>query len=121
MSWIDDLVPPGSVREVLHQRTLRRKLRYWCFRLRSEVEGISDAEAPSELVDLYEDQQWFDGWGNFGATWDLDEEDPLVVVPRWRTIHEEWDEVIQGQLQRNQIESRKNLRKAAVDGNEVHD
>ena len=118
--WADKLVPPGSVREDLHTYTLRRRIRYWCFRLRSEEEGISKSKGkPAGLKPFYEKQEWFDGWENFAATWDLDDEDPFKTVPRWESVHEEWDRTLEEELRRNKIQSRKNQRKQAS-GNEGH-
>ncbi len=114
--FVDVLVPEGSVEDFLYVRQVRRKVRYWLFRLRSEAEGLGDAKGiPAGLKTHYKKQEWFDGWENFGATWDVDDEDPLTTVPRWETIHEEWDRVLEQEHRANRISARQRRRNNQVE------
>ncbi|MDX1407027.1 MAG: hypothetical protein R3330_02810, partial [Saprospiraceae bacterium] len=71
--------------------------------------------------------QWFDGWENFGKTWDVGGADsdfavskvknprdgsdsPLETVPRWTTIWEENEDEMTAQMRANEIEARKRRR-----------
>lgn len=70
---------------------LRRRARYWCSRLRNEHEGGCPADGcPPKLRAYYEGLKGFPGWLYFAVTWDLDEYDPLRIVPRAMSVHEEW-------------------------------
>lgn len=114
-AFVGELVPEGSVPERLYERTVRRRIRYVASRLYTEAnDGAPMDDIPEGFLEHFEDQEWFDGWENWGVTWDLgeldSEEGPLAAVPRWLSIHEEWDEVIRGELQVNEIEARKRRR-----------
>lgn len=112
--FTEELVPAGSVPEKLYMRTLRRRIRYVLSRLKTEVDGGEEMSAPEGFKEFFEKQDdWWDGWENWGVTWDvgaLDQEGPLVVVPRWTSIHEEWDEVVEAELKSNEIAARKRRR-----------
>jgi hypothetical protein len=70
----------------------RRQIRYYCFRLRTEVEGGAKAEPlPEGFKEHFEKQEVFYGWRAFGASWDVSKVDPLKAVSRQFTIHEEWN------------------------------
>jgi len=73
----------------------RRKVRYWCFRFRTEAEeGVDASDAPKGLKEKFEEMEWFQGWSKFGVTWDVHEKFKFQIVPRKSTIHEDWDKVI---------------------------
>lgn len=73
----------------------RSQVRYWCFRFRSEAEGISKATgAPRGLRKHFEGQAGFPGWALFGESWDVGSDDPLVMVARRHSIHEEWNALL---------------------------
>jgi len=123
-TFVEELVPKGSVREQLYWWQVRRKVRYICFRLQTQYDPEApdrDAEdMPEGFREFFESQipepgeepksgQWFDGWENFGKTWDVGGKDsgfaedkvknpsersdsPLVTVPRWTTV---WEDSIQ--------------------------
>lgn len=113
-TFIEELVPPGSVPEGVYERTVRRRVRYELSRLKTEADGGVEADPPEGFKDFFEKQEWWDGWDNWGVTWDVgklgSEEGVLVVVPRWLSIYEEWDDVIQGELRSNEIAARKRRR-----------
>lgn len=111
-------VYPYPVRPVLRDRALRKRVRYALSRLQTEaVEGVpaedDNHHIPEGFREFFEAQDdWFDGWENWGVTWDVgDDEDFLRVVPRWLSLEEEWDEVIRGELMSNEIAARKRRRK----------
>lgn len=117
--WADKLVPEGSVREDLHTWTLKRKIRYWCYRLQAEATGGNSSKGkPAGLKPYYEKQKWFDGWENFAITWDVEADDPFTTKPRWESVHEEWERTLEEELRANKIQTRKNLRKQAASGSE---
>lgn len=110
-AWAEALV--SDVQPHLRQIVLRKQTRYWCFRLRTEQEldGRPAKGRPRGLKPWFEKQAEFDGWENFGATWDVDPENPVTAIPRYQTIHEEWDEVVRSELRNNEIAARKRRRK----------
>ena len=111
--WAEELVP-DDLPEQAKAIKLRQDIRYWCFRLQTEAEeGVPSTGRPRGLKPHFEKQEWFDGWENFGKTWDVEADDPLTARPRWRTIHEEWEDVIQQELVANTIQTRKNQRMMA--------
>jgi hypothetical protein len=70
----------------------RRKVRYWCFRKKTEADGGNSAdEAPQELVDHFESLENFQGWTNFGVTWDIDQNDFAKTYKRKFSVDEEWN------------------------------
>jgi hypothetical protein len=113
-SFVKVLLPEGEVPERIYERTLRRRVRYLLSRLQTEVELGRPVSTPPGFRAYFKDQEWWDGWENWGITWDVGElgsdEGILSVVPRWLSIHEEWDEVIRGELQSNEIAARKRRR-----------
>ena len=111
--WAEELVPetvPVQYREL----KLRKVLRYWCFRLQTEAtEGTPATGIPEGLKSHYEQQEWFDEWENFGVTWDVEEGDLFLTRPRYVSVHEEWDAVLQQQLQEDKMAARKRKRMMA--------
>lgn len=73
----------------------RRRLRYWCYRLRNAATGGAKSEGiPKGLQPHYERLASFEplgGWAGFGNTWDLGQEDPLTIVTRRFSVEEEWN------------------------------
>lgn len=80
----------------------RRNIRYICFRLQTEATGGTKAEKEDEGIMQFvdevrghmEEQEDFDGWNNFGKTWDVGEKSFLVAVLRKSSIQSEWDKVL---------------------------
>ncbi|QQG41624.1 MAG: hypothetical protein HYV90_05730 [Candidatus Woesebacteria bacterium] len=80
----------------------RRNIRYICFRLQTEAEGGSKAEAEEtgimsyvdQIKELMESQSEFEGWKKFAKTWDVGEEDPLKAVNRLSSIQNDWNKVL---------------------------
>jgi hypothetical protein len=123
-TFVKELVPERSVRDEIYWRQVRRKIRYMCFRLQTE----HDPEAPDRKAEgiprgfkpFFQKQEWFDGWDNFGKTWDVggpefamqygESDDPLVVVPRWLTVWEENEDEMSSQMRINELDARKRRR-----------
>jgi len=73
----------------------RRKLRYWCFRFQTEVEGGAVAEgAPAGLRSMIEAKPGFEGWRRFAKTWDLASGPEIVIVVRTSSVWQEWSETL---------------------------
>jgi hypothetical protein len=128
-AFVEQIVPVGSVRESLYWWQVRRKVRYFCFRLQTEHDPEApDRPAPEDIPKgfraFYEKQTWFDGWRNFGVTWDVGGADsdfaeakmehgsdsPLVTVPRWLSVWEENEDEIGHWVRTGEIEARKRRR-----------
>ncbi len=120
-SWVDKLLADTDVRrEGLKPLILRRKIRYNLFRLQTAAAGGPEADSvPRGFKKHYADQKWFDGWANFGITWDVGDpvepkqrggDDPLVAVPRYLSVTEEWEEVIESHVKSDTISARKRAR-----------
>ena len=113
-AFAGELLSEEEVPDRLYDRTLRRRIRYVMSRLKTEADGGAEMEdVPEGFNSFFEDQEWFDGWENWGVTWDvgkLKDGNFLEVVPRWLSIHEEWEDVIQGELRTNEIAARKRRR-----------
>ena len=92
--WMDKLIP-DHLRDrepELQVLAIRKQVRYWLFRLKTEADGGPAAQdVPRGLRGYYKKQEWFDGWENFGVTWDVAAEDPLETWPRDESIEEEWE------------------------------
>ncbi len=109
--FVKELVPDDSVPQYLYDRQVRRRIRYCLFRLNTEeAEGIPVDDIPAGLKKHYESSEEFDGWKNFGVTWDVDDNDPLVTVPRYESINEAWDRQIEEDLRANRTHTRKRQR-----------
>jgi len=75
----------------------RRQLRYWLFRFKTETEedGVSAEGSPEGLREKFEDMEWFQGWANFGITWDVHLEDFHRIIPLKKSLAEQWDEILE--------------------------
>jgi len=78
-----------------YEELSRRQIRYWCFRFKTEAEGGPPATgAPRGLRQRLEGEDAFEGWRKFAITWDVDEDEPLVVIPRNFSVWEDWDRTL---------------------------
>jgi hypothetical protein len=76
-------------------RTKKRKVRYWCFKMRHHVvDGKTKPNAPEGLLEFIEGLPGFAGWKYFAQTWDITGENPFMVVLRLQSVWEEWDQVM---------------------------
>ena len=108
---------------------LRKRVRYQLSRLKTEADGGPESEAPKGFKKFYSKQKWFDGWENWGITWDVgvplladefqtDEvqsEDPLEVVPRYITINELHDAKMDQHFRNDEIGTRRRKRANKMD------
>ena len=118
--WVSVILPDEDVqRESLRQLLVRRNVRYRLFRLQHELTHDVPAEVPEGFKEYFEAQKWFDGFENFGVTWDVGDpihpkprgsEDPLEVVPRYVSVQEEWEEVVDAHVKSDTIAARKRAR-----------
>lgn len=118
--WIPKVLPEeGSFRESTRPLLIRRGVRYRLFRLKNEAEGGATIETPEGFKEHYEAQKWFDGWDKFGITWDVGDpvrpqprgsENPLEVVPRYVSVQEEWEDVVDAHVKSDTIAARKRAR-----------
>lgn len=125
-AFVEELVPEGSVGtkvplgsepsnsdEELYLRTVRRRIRYWMFRLRTEANEDRPADGlPEGLKSFYEDSEHFDGWENFATTWDVTEQNPLVTTWRFQSVEEEYEQKLEAEIRKAEIEARKRRRRA---------
>lgn len=80
----------GNLRELT-----RRKVRYWCFRFKTEeVEFVPCTDAPAGLKGYFESLEWFSGWKQFAVTWDVRDESPLSIKPLKESSEVAWDRVL---------------------------
>lgn len=84
--------------EGMQLRAARKKIRYQLYRLRTEQEGKCAAESTDEFKKQFEDQEFFDGWNNFGTTWDVAFDEPTRIVHRTLSEQEEWDELVKAKF-----------------------
>lgn len=97
---------------------LRKGVRYNLSRLRTEAEGGEKASPPEGFVEFFEEDEHFDGWENWGVTWDsgdpfdpsVPEDDPLKLYWRDQSIHEEWEEVLNSGFKADIIAARRRAR-----------
>lgn len=85
-------------KEGLELRSNRKKIRYQLYRLRTESEGKCAANSDKDFKDIFEKQSFFDGWGNFGTTWDVAFDEPTRIVHRLLSEQEEWDELVKAKF-----------------------
>jgi hypothetical protein len=72
-------------------RKLRHNIRYACFRMQSEVcEGRTAEPEHHAIAKTIEGLPGFGGWEKFADTWDVSTPDPITLVPRKWSIHQEW-------------------------------
>lgn len=70
----------------------RKTVRYFCFRFSTEANGGAKSEgAPDGLREHFEKLAWFQGWKNFGSTWDVVHSSPLEIVPLTNSLVSSWD------------------------------
>lgn len=90
-----ELVKDPLANEELARRKIKRQARYWCFRLKTEVEGGALAEGcPALFKEYIEELPGFGGWKNFAVTWDIEGSNPFKVYQRDFSVWEEWDAVM---------------------------
>ena len=108
---------------------LRKRVRYQLARLRTEADGGPKAEPPKGFKKHYSKQKWFDGWVNWGETWDVgtpfmdgefqnedsSSEDPLEVVPRYTTIGEQHEARMEQHFRSDEIGTRRRKRAKKMD------
>jgi hypothetical protein len=108
---------------------LRKRVRYNLSRLRTEaVDGAPKAKPPRGFKKFFEEQVWFDGWENWGVTWDVGtpmrtednfgntiSDDPLEVVPRYVSLNEEHEDNMSAQTRADNISTRKRKRAIKMD------
>lgn len=82
-------------RNKLYGRTLRRKMRYWCFKHKHEVVDNRPApNSPEGLKEFVEQMPGFAGWENFAKSWDIQGENPFTIVLRLESVESEWDHIM---------------------------
>ena len=82
-------------RNGLYGRTVKRKMRYWCFRIRhSIVEDKPIPMYPKGLKEFVESLPGFAGWKYFAVSWDITGTNPFMIVLRLQSVWEEWDQVM---------------------------
>ena len=107
---------------------LRKRVRYNLARLKTEADGGPKAEPPRGFKKFYADQKWFDGWENWGVTWDVGtpmrdgdsfgntvSDDPLEVVPRYSSINEEHEADMDAHHRADTVGTRKRKRAIKMD------
>ncbi len=73
----------------------KRKVRYWCFRFKTEVlEGVPAEGAPEGLRQYFEALEWFSSWEDFAVKWDVRESNPLVIRPLKENPEEVWNQTV---------------------------
>ena len=122
---MEKLLPEEDVpREDVRLLMLRRKIRYTLFRLKKKEDDGVAIRTPAGFKKFYSDQQWFDGWENFGVTWDVGDpldpkergsEDPFEAVARYQSVNEEWDAVIDAHVKSDTITTRKRTRQQQME------
>ncbi len=90
----------------------RRKVRYWCFRFRTEVlEGVAVNSAPKGLKEHVQKLKGFGGWDKFAESWDFPHHEscpidpcecgrmivPLEIVSRKFSVWEEWHATVRAE------------------------
>lgn len=82
----------------LYERTLLRRLRYWCFKFRfEEVEDvkIKNFDPPKGLKKFVENLHGFAGWKYFATTWDVSGTNPFTIVLRLQSVWQQWEQVME--------------------------
>jgi hypothetical protein len=80
----------------IYERTLLRKMRYWCFKVHFAI--VKEKEIPKTipkgLKEFVESLPGFAGWKNFAHTWDIRGENPFFTVLRLQSVWDEWEAVM---------------------------
>ena len=123
--WVEKLLPEEDVpRALVRPLLLRKRVRYTLFRLKSKEENGVTFRPPAGFKKFYADQKWFDGWENFGVTWDVGDpldpagrgsDDPFEAVARYQSVNEEWDAVIDAHVKSDTITTRKRTRQKKME------
>lgn len=80
----------------LYEKTVQRKMRYWCFKLRhAAVDGKVRTDIPEGLKEFVERLPGFAGWENFAKNWDIHGTNPFMIVLRLQSVWVEWDHVME--------------------------
>ena len=80
----------------LYEHTMKRRMRYWCYKFRNEVvENRKPPTPPVGLKKFIEGLPGFTGWKYFAVSWDIHGGNPFMVVLRLQSVWEEWDQVMQ--------------------------
>ena len=80
----------------IYDHTTKRKMRYWCFKIRhSVVNGTIRNDIPEGLREFVEGLHGFAGWENFAKTWDIHGSNPFMIVLRLQSVWSEWDAVME--------------------------
>ena len=129
--WVEKLLPEEDVpREAVRPLMLRKAIRYTLFRLKKKEDEGVPIRTPAGFKKFYSDQKWFDGWENFGVTWDVGDpldpkdrgsDDPFEVVARYQSVNEEWDEVVEAHMKSGTITTRKRARQQKMEDNGSED
>ena len=97
----------------------RRQVRYWCFRWQNEATGGAGAQdAPAGLKAHFESQQFFQaigGWAGFAAQWDVSRQPPWEIVPRDKSVAQEWLEVVTQNAKELPTKPKRKRKKAKLD------
>ena len=79
----------------LYERTVHRKMRYWCFKIRhATVDEKQMPNYPDGLKEFVESLPGFAGWKHFAKSWDIYGNNPFMIVLRLQSVWEEWDHVM---------------------------
>jgi hypothetical protein len=73
------------------ERKQRRQLRYWFYRIKTELDGGVPAEEPRGLRQEFESKVGFGGWTEFAKSWDVSEGAPWEIVRRKYSEEELWN------------------------------
>ncbi len=74
---------------------VKRRTRYYCFSMKTKVIDVSNSiRVPKKLINFFESHPGFEGWQNFGVTWDIKKQDPLDIFYRNFSVNQEWDATI---------------------------
>lgn len=84
-------------RNGLYNKTVRRKARYWCYKMHHAVveERKTKPKGPKGFYDFVEGLPGFAGWEYFARTWDLHGENPFMIVLRLSSVWQDWDYVME--------------------------
>ena len=88
----DELEKKGDMFALLQ---VKRRTRYYCFSMKTKVTNENNnVRVPKKLINYFETNSGFEGWHNFGVTWDVKKSDPLTIFFRDFSVNQEWDATI---------------------------